>query len=73
MSRYISREELPGVASRNGLKVEPDRYTGALLISRKSGRGGQCGVLYGPQGLVDWHATAMLVLRLLFGRGGVHE
>ena len=69
MSRYVSLEELPAVAKRNGLKVEQNAYTGSLLISRKSGRGGSCGVLYGPQGLIDWHATAMLVLKVLFGRG----
>jgi len=72
VSRYIAVDELPAVAKRNGLKVESDRYTGALLLSRKSGRGGQCGVIYGPQGLVDWSATAAQVLRSLFGRGGVH-
>ena len=69
MSRFLSVDELPAVAKRNGLKVESEAYTGALLISRKSGRGGTCGVLYGPQGLVDWHSTAMLVLKVLVGRG----
>lgn len=69
MSRFLSVDELPSVAKQNGLKVEREPYTGALLISRKSGRGGACGVLYGPQGLVDWHATAHLILKLLFGQG----
>jgi len=68
MSRYLSVEELPAVAARNGLRVDVEPYTRALLIRRKSGSGGYCGVLYGPQGLIDWHATAMLVLKLLYGR-----
>lgn len=69
MSQFLSVEELPAVARRNGLRASREPYTGAWLISRPSGRGGQCGVVYGPQGLVDWHATAMLVLKVLFGRG----
>jgi hypothetical protein len=68
-ARFLDRSMLPLVAEHNGLKVETDAFApGSLFLRRKVG-GCRVAVVVRADGVIDWTATAQLVLNNCFGRG----
>ncbi len=72
MSRYVEPFAFAAVVSSNGLTLSwPRCPDGPLLVSRAGG-GPSVPVVMGPQGLVDWTATAREVMRVCFRHGPCH-